>query len=421
MGIFRSLRGALGGDQDKTLTEAEKERVETVRNALAYGDVEARWNAIRAAGELGDAFIDPLITALNDEHWIIRRGAAQTLAKIGAPAVPPLIEMLGCDDESVRREVVRAFILIGETAVESLIRALSRDQPAIRQGAAQILGEMGVQSAVGPLVEALKDKDPGVRREAAIALKLIGHPDAVGPLIDLLGDESGFVRIAAADALCSLEARSIEPLIAALANTRTEIRQRAGLALAAIGSPAVDPLVAALGHEDPLIRQGAAGVLGRIGDSRAVPGLIRLLGDPVRKVRQESVKALSMLGYPAISSLVSAFREGDMVARNCAMEALWLIGGPAVRPLIDLLDDQSPDVRRRTALLLGEMGDPGAIEALTRVLGDPVPVVRREAFEALEKIRKGRQEESGSPRKPEKGGEASSPPSGAGKKKGDTL
>jgi len=329
--------------------------------------------------------------------------------------------MLGCEDESVRREVVQAFTLIGATSVESLVRALSRDQPAVREGAARILGELGAQGAVAPLVESLKDSEPGVRREAAFALKLIGHPDAVAPLIALLGDESGSVRIAAAEALCSLGDSAIEPMIAALAHPRPELRQRAGLALASIGTPAVDALVAALGHEDPLIRQGAAEVLGRIGDSRAVPGLIRLLGDQVRNVRQESVKALSTLGYPAIAPLVAAFREGDIVVQNCTMEALWLIGGPAVRPLVDLLDDQNPDVRRRTALLLGEMGDPAATDALTRVLGDQVPAVRREAFEALEKIRNREQERVRSPPNADKAGKGSAGTSTGSKKKADTL
>src|SRR5690606_36591545 len=110
--------------------------------------------------------------------------------------------------------------------------------------------------------------------------------------------------------------------------------------------------------------------------------------DKERKVRQEAVRALAALGYPAITPLVAAFREGDVVVRNCTMEALWLIGGPATRPLLELLSDQNSEVRRRTALLLGEIGDAAAVDGLTRLLSDQVPSVRREGFEALEKIRK---------------------------------
>ena len=421
MSIFRSLKGALGGEGAHQVDEVEKEHMESVKRALAYGDVEARWNAIRAAGELGDAFIEPLIQALDDEHWIVRRGAGETLAKIGLPAVPPLIEMLGNDDESVRREITRACAAIGEPATDSLIRALSRDNPLVRQGAAEILGEMQVKAAVAPLIETLKDREPAVRREAASALRMLGSADATDPLVGLLGDESGYVRIAAAEALCSLGDRAIDPLVKALAHERPEIRQRAGLALASIGMPAVEPLIAALRHEDPLIRQGSAIVLGRIADPRSIPGLIVILGDKERRVRQEGVRALAALGYPAITPLVAAFREGNTVVLNCSMEALWLIGGPSTRPLVELLSDQSSEVRRRTALLLGEIGDPAAVEGLSRTLADQVPSVRREGFEALEKIRrKAGGADASEPRPARQPGPESEKKAGE-KKKPDTL
>jgi HEAT repeat protein len=52
-----------------------------------------------------------------------------------------------------------------------------------------------------------------------------------------------------------------------------------------------------------------------------------------------------------------------------------------------LKDDQS-DVRKRAALLLGEIGDPKAADHLTGLLSDSNVSVRREAFEALEMIKK---------------------------------
>ena len=52
-----------------------------------------------------------------------------------------------------------------------------------------------------------------------------------------------------------------------------------------------------------------------------------------------------------------------------------------------LKDDQS-DVRKRAALLLGEIGDQKAVDHLTGLLSDENVSVRREAFEALEMIKK---------------------------------
>jgi HEAT repeat protein len=85
---------------------------------------------------------------------------------------------------------------------------------------------------------------------------------------------------------------------------------------------------------------------------------------------------------------MQVFREGDLMRRTGAMEALWMIGQPATTPLIMVLKDNQSDVRKRAALLLGEIGDAKAIDHLTTLLADDNVAVRREAFEALEMIKK---------------------------------
>jgi len=64
-----------------------------------------------------------------------------------------------------------------------------------------------------------------------------------------------------------------------------------------------------------------------------------------------------------------------------------MIGAPTVEHVSDLLTDPTPDVRRRAALLLGEIGARSALDPLSRLLGDENPSVRRIAFEAIEMIR----------------------------------
>jgi HEAT repeat protein len=129
-------------------------------------------------------------------------------------------------------------------------------------------------------------------------------------------------------------------------------------------------------------------VLGQIGTTKAVPVIIEALNDPDRLVRIEIVKALAAIGVPAIAPLMQVFREGDMQVRTGAMEALWMIGQPATTPLIMVLKDNQSDVRKRAALLLGEIGDTKAVDHLTTLLADENVAVRREAFEALEMIKK---------------------------------
>jgi HEAT repeat protein len=85
---------------------------------------------------------------------------------------------------------------------------------------------------------------------------------------------------------------------------------------------------------------------------------------------------------------MQVFREGDIRTRTSAMEALWMLGQPATTPLIMVLKDEQVDVRKRAVLLLGEIGDQKAVDHLTGMLSDENPVVRKEAFEALEMIKK---------------------------------
>ena len=85
---------------------------------------------------------------------------------------------------------------------------------------------------------------------------------------------------------------------------------------------------------------------------------------------------------------MQVFREGNLRMRTGAMEALWMLGQPATTPLIMVLKDDQTDVRKRAALLLGEIGDQKAVDHLTNMLSDENVSVRREAFEALEMIKK---------------------------------
>ncbi len=115
---------------------------------------------------------------------------------------------------------------------------------------------------------------------------------------------------------------------------------------------------------------------------------MKALDDPERSVRIEVVKALASLGVPAIAPLMQVFREGNLMMKTSAMEALWMLGQPATTPLIMVLKDDQSDVRKRAALLLGEIGDQKAVDHLTSLLNDENIAVRREAFEALEMIKK---------------------------------
>jgi HEAT repeat protein len=70
------------------------------------------------------------------------------------------------------------------------------------------------------------------------------------------------------------------------------------------------------------------------------------------------------------------------------MEILAGIGEPAIPSLIVYLKNEDPSVKKRAAVILGEIGSFEAHEPLTDLLHDSDPSVRREAFEAIEQIKR---------------------------------
>jgi len=100
----------------------------------------------RLLGRLEDArVVRPLLDALHDRHWKVRRNAENALVSMGDPAVPSLIEQLAEAKETT------LLLLIG------------------------ILGEIGDPRAVEPLekLRASREVPPEVRATASLALGTI--------------------------------------------------------------------------------------------------------------------------------------------------------------------------------------------------------------------------------------------------------
>ncbi len=101
-----------------------------------------------------------------------------------------------------------------------------------------------------------------------------------------------------------------------------------------------------------------------------VPGLISALGYPKDPaVRRRAAEALGRLGDPSsVGRLVAALQDNDVRAH--ATGALIACGGTSVEPLIPVLKDQNPDVRKAAAVALGAIKDARAVEALIAALED---------------------------------------------------
>ena len=229
--------------------------IEPLISALKDNDSNLRKNVTEALGNIEDTkAVEPLIYTLKDSDLNVRKNAAKALRKIGwkpekneigatfwinlekwdecvkmgAMAVKPLISALKDKDWNVRKNAARALGEIREPAVESLISALKDEDWNVRTNAVDALGEIGNTKAVEPLISALKYQDHDMQRCAALALGEIGDTRAIEPLISALKDKDKSVRANAAGALREIgDTRAIEPLISALKDEYMYVRKNA--------------------------------------------------------------------------------------------------------------------------------------------------------------------------------------------------
>jgi HEAT repeat protein len=124
----------------------------------------------------------------------------------------------------------------------------------------------------------------------------------------------------------------------------------------------VPGLIKALGYQKEDDREAAAEALVQIG-APAVKPLIDILNDNDRSVRWYAVRALGQIGDPAaVEPLIAASTDPLVSVRSVAVGALVQIGAPAVKALIAALPSWA------AAEALGRIGDTRAVEPLIAVL-----------------------------------------------------
>jgi len=185
--------------------------------------------------------------------------------------------------------------------------------------------------------------------------------------------------------------RSLELLLPALRWRSVTARNRAVVLLARLGPMVVPALFATLDDARTAAeRGGAADALGRIGDSRAVTHLLRALEDPAMTVRRASINALlrleAMNAVPRIARLLEVDESSGV--RVIAAGVLGKFEDPrAVPALVRALGDVQWYVRQAAATALGQIGDRRAIAALEKATRDPRKSVARAAAAALRALR----------------------------------
>ncbi|WP_250987632.1 HEAT repeat domain-containing protein [Methanoculleus oceani] len=223
------------------------------------------------------------------------------------------------------------------------------------------------------------------RGERRYNIDLLRAEEDVNGLIEALRSDGGLTRQRAALALGDLGGPgAAEPLIRALGDPMTAVREAAADSLAMLGGAAVGPLVELIESPEASGKYEESTAAGRPATVTG-PGGQTWEIETRRDLRRVYAAAiLGEIGDPAaVEPLARALHDKNDDLRCQASGALAKFGREAVGPLAGLLADPDPDTRIVAAGVLGDTGDASAVEPLIGALRDENDDVRGAAGGAL--------------------------------------
>ncbi|HWS89056.1 MAG TPA: HEAT repeat domain-containing protein [Pyrinomonadaceae bacterium] len=331
------IEGAVGGTRNGTM--AEKVFVSDVLLAIAlYGfretvvEVSACANAgLRAAAE----------DALLRYERFKSRG----------------IEPIAPGPLSGRERAMASLVLREQVApdeLESLVALLGGEQKSMRARAKVVLAGLGADSR-DALFDLLEKRAVTKTAEFIELLGLLKDPRGVRHLAAAFRDiERRYdhrFRETAFNALGQIEGEETIEFLISLLIADGAFRE-VPRALLEIGEPAAAPLKRAY-EEHVVLRRHEGELLARVVGEGAVGVLVKRLKDPDEEVRDETERALKILGKVAV---------------------------PQVLPLTR---DENGETRRRAVRVLGSVGDMRAFERVIELVFSGTPEDRAAAIEAL--------------------------------------
>ena len=308
------------------------ERERELSERLVEGDEATRLNAAEALSDDASFGTTPLLDALSDESWRVRRAAIKGVSQRAAP------------------EAIAALV--------SLV-VKNHHNPSLLNSALQVLTASEVDT-LSPLLELLNDSDPDLRMQAALALGNQSNDRAIEGLMKALTDEDTNVRYHAIEALGKLKAAEAVDALVEIAESRDYFLGFAAIeSLAKIGDARIAPAMVALMDEE-FLREPVITLLGQLGDDSAVAPLIALLNTPAvpTAVIADALAALH-------DRYEEQYSEGAYIADLTSRE----ISPTGIQNLLDALAGSSKETLRSLVLVLGWLKRSGVDRALTRLMG----------------------------------------------------
>jgi len=316
--------------------------------AVRDSDENVRFWATRILGRCGENAINPLLRSLKDPNDKIRLFAVNALGESDNPqAVPALISALGDPSWVIRRSAADALIRLEKFAIGTVVKYLNSPNPDIRYWTEKIIEEIG-ESAIDPLIEILKfSKDREMRFYAAYALSSISHKKAIPALINVLHtDDDVWVRKYSSTALAKLKTPEAKKALFKALDPRTEnLSIWIADSIATIGEEIIPETIDLTRHKNPQMRFYAAHILSKMETPEVIHYLISLFKDKNAKVIETAKKGLLNKGEKAIKALIATFSSDEMELKKIASETLIEFGKEAIPILSIASKEDSPNIK----------------------------------------------------------------------------
>jgi AAA family ATP:ADP antiporter len=282
-----------------------------LQESLEHPAPQVRQDALQRIEQLGIGSALPAVRKRvgTEPVGAVRGAAVRTLAALGEGEVlEEVSDLLEDSEDSVRRGAMVGMLRSGGiagvlAAGHKLLQMAQSPQGAERALAAQVLGEVGVQSFYQPLLPLLRDRDRQVERAALVAAGQVKNA-RLWPLV--------------VEKLASPPVRSV-----------------AAAAMIAGGEPALPVVTAAFaraGQPREVLAQ-LVRICGRIGGDVASSWLKARLAYPDACIRTHILRALNRCGYQAQADEVAQVQEQVKAEAALSAETLAI--------LLDIGDDEA--------------------------------------------------------------------------------
>ena len=234
-------------------------------------------------------------------------------------------------------------------------------------------------------IEGLKDSNWWIRAEAAKNAGLMMAENALPFLEACLDDERDDVRIEAAQAMLDIAGVAIlGPVLMRLHGMTPWMQVRLSKTILGFGEQAVSQLEVGLKSPVPVIQAFCAEMLGILGDVKAVPTLMEFIDYSVTEVKHKSFIALGRIGDRSSIPVIQRFlRSGEEQLRADAAKAAGNISTPSLASeLFGMLVKDTVPVKFAAAEALAKSGELG-IKSLSYAINHDDEQVRVIAMQFL--------------------------------------